>query len=95
MTILNAIATMANDTTTTNRGAVKELILALKSYSKHTGQKLSAKQIATLVTTYIPGTKTSANSVADYQNKLNSGLFDYYSLDDAMAILNKYDQTPA
>lgn len=95
MSIINTIATMANDTTTTNRGAVKELILALKSYSKHTGQKLSAKQIATLVTTYIPGTKTSANSVADYQNKLNSGLFNYYSLDDAMAILNKYDQTPA
>lgn len=91
--IINTIETMTNDTSNTNRGAVKELILAIKSYAKHTGQKLSAKQIATIVTANIPEARTTGNSVADYQNKLNSGLFDYYSLEDAIAILNKYDKS--
>lgn len=94
MTIFNNILAVATDSATTDRGSIKRFILALISYSRHTGQKLTNAQIAQLTKQYIPEAKTSAGSVADYKNKLNSGLFDYYSADEATAILASFEPTP-
>lgn len=95
MSIFTKIETATTAATSTDRGNVKTLILALKSYAKHSGQHLSAKAIANIVREYIPMAKTTANSVADYQNKLNSGLYDYYSLADATTILQGFEDAKA
>ena len=95
MTIFAQIQTISAATSSTDRGAVKRFILALMSYSKHTGQKLTNAQIATLTKQYIPEAKTTAGSVADYKNKLNSGLFDYYPEAEAKAILASFEQAEA
>lgn len=95
MSIFTKIEASAKTVDTSERGHVKTLILALKSYAKHTNQHLSAKTIANIVREYIPMAKTTANSVADYQNKLNSGLYDYYSLADATAILQRFEDAKA
>lgn len=92
MTIFAQIQTISAATSNSDRGAVKKFILALMSYSKHTGQKLTNAQIATLTKQYIPEAKTTAGSVADYKNKLNSGLFDYYPEAEAKAILASFEQ---
>lgn len=95
MTIFAQIQTISAATSTSDRGAVKKFILALLSYAKHTGQKLTNAQIATLTKQYIPEAKTTAGSVADYKNKLNSGLFDYYPEAEAKAILASFEQADA
>lgn len=91
MSIFTKIEASAKSVDTSDRGHVKTLILALKSYAKHTNQHLSAKAIASIVREYLPTAKTTAGSVADYQNKLNSGLYDYYTLDAASAILQRFE----
>lgn len=95
MNIFTSIQTAAAETTTSNRGSVKRFILATLSYAKHHKIKLTNKQVATLTTQFVPGSKTTTNSVADYINKLNTGLFDYYNLDDAKAILDQYQPQTA
>lgn len=95
MTIFAQIQTISAATSNSDRGAVKKFILALMSYAKHTGQKLTNAQIATLTKQYIPEAKTTAGSVADYKNKLNSGLFDYYPEAEAKAILASFEQAEA
>lgn len=95
MTIFAQIKTISTAASNSDRGAVKKFILALMSYSKHTGQKLTNAQIATLTKQYIPEAKTTAGSVADYKNKLNSGLFDYYPEAEAKAILASFEQAEA
>lgn len=92
MTIFAQIQTISAATSSSDRGSVKKFILALMSYAKHTGQKLTNAQIATLTKQYIPEAKTTAGSVADYKNKLNSGLFDYYPEAEAKAILASFEQ---
>ena len=91
MTIFAQIQTISATTSSSDRGAVKKFILALMSYAKHTGQKLTNAQIAALTKQYIPEAKTTAGSVADYKNKLNSGLFDYYPEAEAKAILASFE----
>lgn len=95
MTIFAQIQTISTATSTSDRGSVKKFILALMSYSKHTGQKLTNAQVATLTKQYIPEAKTTAGSVADYKNKLNSGLFDYYTEAEAKTILASFEQEEA
>lgn len=95
MTIFAQIQTISTATSTSDRGSVKKFILALMSYSKHTGQNLTNAQIATLTKQYIPEAKTTAGSVADYKNKLNSGLFDYYPEAEAKTILASFEQEEA
>ena len=91
MTIFAQIQTISATTSSSDRGSVKKFILALMSYAKHTGQKLTNAQIAALTKQYIPEAKTTAGSVADYKNKLNSGLFDYYPEAEAKAILASFE----
>lgn len=95
MTIFAQIQTISTATSANDRGSVKKFILALLSYSKHTGQKLTNAQIATLTKQYIPEAKTTAGSVADYKNKLNSSLFDYYTEAEAKTILASFEQAEA
>jgi hypothetical protein len=92
MNILAQINSAASESTTTDRGSVKRFILATLSYAKHNGLKLTNKQIANLTRSVVPGAKTSAGSVADYITNLNSGLFDYQTLDDAIKTLATFDK---
>lgn len=95
MNILAQITTAAATASTNDRGAVKRFILATLSYAKHNGLKLTNKQVAELTRANVPGSKTSAGSVADYITNLNCGLFDYVTLAEAEATLASFDKTPA
>ena len=95
MNILTQITTAAATASTNDRGAVKRFILATLSYAKHNGLKLTNKQVAELTRANVPGSKTSAGSVADYITNLNCGLFDYVTLAEAEATLASFDKTPA
>lgn len=95
MNILAQISTAAATASTNDRGAVKRFILATLSYAKHNGLKLTNKQVAELTRANVPGSKTSAGSVADYITNLNCGLFDYVTLAEAEATLASFDKTPA
>lgn len=92
MNILTQISAAAA-ASTNERGAVKRFILATLSYAKHNGLKLTNKQVAELTKANIPGSKTSAGSVADYITNLNCGLFDYVTLAEAEATLASFDKT--
>lgn len=94
MNILTQITTAAATASTNDRGAVKRFILATLSYAKHNGLKLTNKQVAELTKANVPGSKTSAGSVADYITNLNCGLFDYVTLVEAEATLASFDKTP-
>lgn len=94
MNVLTQITTAAATASTNDRGAVKRFILATLSYAKHNGLKLTNKQVAELTRANVPGSKTSAGSVADYITNLNCGLFDYVSLAEAEATLASFDKTP-
>lgn len=95
MNVLTQITTAAATASTNDRGAVKRFILATLSYAKHNGLKLTNKQVAELTKANVPGSKTSAGSVADYITNLNCGLFDYVTLAEAEATLASFDKTPA
>jgi hypothetical protein len=92
MNILSQIKSASSESTTNERGAVKRFILATLSYAKHNGLKLTNKQVAELTRTNVPGSKTSAGSVADYITNLNSGLFDYYSESETLTVLTSFEK---
>lgn len=94
MNVLTQITTAAATASTNDRGAVKRFILATLSYAKHNGLKLTNKQVAELTRANVPGSKTSAGSVADYITNLNCNLFDYVTLAEAVATLASFDKAP-
>jgi hypothetical protein len=91
MNILTQIAALTG-TTTSDRGAVKKFVIATLSFAKHNDVELSNKQVAELTRSNIDGSKTTAGSVADYVHKLNVGLYDYLTLEQAIEVLSHFDR---
>lgn len=92
MNVLTQITSASQATTTDARGAVKKFVLATLSYAKHNNLKLSNAQVAELTRSNVPSAKTTAGSVADYVHKLNTGLYDYLTIEQATAALDAFDK---
>lgn len=91
MNVLSQITT-ASQASTNDRGSVKKFVLATLSFAKHNNLKLSNAQVAELTRANVPNAKTTAGSVADYVHKLNTGLYDFMTLEQATTALDGFDK---
>ena len=92
MNILSQITTASQASTTDARGSVKKFIIATLSFAKHNNLKLTNAQVAELTRANVPNAKTTAGSVADYVHKLNNGLYDYMTMEQATTALDVFDK---
>ena len=92
MNILSQITTASQASNTDARGAVKKFVIATLSFAKAQGFKLSNAQVAELTRANVPNAKTTAGSVADYVHKLNTGLYDFLTLEQATTALDAFDK---
>ena len=92
MNVLAQITSASAASTTDARGAVKKFVIATLSFAKAQGFKLTNAQVAELTRANVPNAKTSAGSVADYVHKLNTGLYDFLTLEQATEALEVFDK---